>query len=133
MISFCVGDDKYNPKYYKGQNKESKEARRARNKSAKRAKFDPEQSETTVQVQERLASPSLPPPAPAGGNSRIEALRAKLHAKLAEKAAQRPSDPNVVSKRAARRAEKQRRREEATKKRAATQVKDACEKELCCQ
>ena len=46
--------------------------------------------------------------------SRIEALREKLQAKLAEKRAIRPvSDPNVVSKRAARRAEKKRRQEEA--------------------
>ena len=118
----------YNPKYYKGQNKESKEARRARSKAAKRQKFDPEQSETTRQVQVRLAPapPALPPTAAGNNNSsRIEALRAKLHAKLAEKASQRPSDPNVVSKRAARRAEKQKRREEATKKRSMSQVKDA--------
>jgi DNA excision repair protein ERCC-4 len=114
------GDDKYNPKYYKGQHKESKEARRARSKAAKRAKFDPEQSETTRQVQERLqpAPTSAPPPPPTAGNSRIEALREKLHARLAEKASQRPSDPSVVSKRAARRAEKQRQKEEAKKKRA---------------
>ena len=124
------GDDKYNPKYYKGQHKESKEARRARNKAAKRAKFDPEQSETTRQVQERLQpprstpQPQPPPPPMAGNNSRIEALREKLHARLAEKASQRPSDPNVVSKRAARRAEKQRRKDEAKKKRASTQVKE---------
>ncbi|KAL3912982.1 MAG: hypothetical protein SGILL_006673 [Bacillariaceae sp.] len=46
--------------------------------------------------------------------SRIEALREKLHAKLAEKRALRPnSDPASVSKRAARRAEKQKRKEEA--------------------
>lgn len=125
-----LGDDKYNPKYYKGQHKESKEARRARNKAAKRQKFDPEQSESTRQVQERLAParPALPPPS-SGNSSRIEALRAKLHARLAEKASQRPSDPNVVSKRAARRAEKQRRKEEAQKKKRATShVKDASKK-----
>lgn len=152
------GDDAYNPKYYKGQHKESKEARRARSKAAKRAKFDPEQAETTTQVKERLAreeglelqdlpaTPSLvsAPPTPAttptntsstttstpSSASRIEALRAKLHAKLAEKRGQRPSDPNVVSKRAARRAEKQRRQEEAKakKQRALSQVKDASKK-----
>lgn len=116
------GDDKYNPKYYKGQHKESKEARRARSKAAKRAKFDPELSETTRQVQERLQPAPTSPPPPTAGNSRIEALREKLHARLAEKASQRPSDPNVVSKRAARRAEKQRRKEDAKKKRASTQV-----------
>uniref|UniRef100_A0A7S4EP19 Ribosomal RNA-processing protein 14 N-terminal domain-containing protein n=1 Tax=Pseudo-nitzschia australis TaxID=44445 RepID=A0A7S4EP19_9STRA len=38
--------------------------------------------------------------------SRIEALREKLHAKLLEKRGNRPLDPNSVSKRAARRAEK---------------------------
>lgn len=46
--------------------------------------------------------------------SRIEALREKLRTKLAEKRALRPtSDPQAVSKRAARRAEKKRRQEEA--------------------
>lgn len=44
---------------------------------------------------------------------------------MAEKALQRPSAPNVVSKRAARRAEKQKRKEEAKKKRAVSQVKDS--------
>ncbi len=125
---FSIGDDKYNPKYHKGQHKESKEARRARSKAAKRQKFDPEQSETTVQAQERLAPAPPPPPPTSGGNSRIEALRAKLHAKLAEKAGQRPCDPNVVSKRAARRAEKLKRRHEATKKRAMSHVKDTATK-----
>lgn len=121
------GDDKYSSKYYKGQNKESKEARRARNKAAKRAKFDPEQAETTLQVIERL-QPAVTTPSPQvtkAGNSRIDALRAKLHAKLAEKASQRPSDPSVISKRAARRAEKQRRKEDAKRKHTSTQVKDA--------
>lgn len=54
--------------------------------------------------------------------SRIEALRSKLHAKLAEKRAGRPSNPNAVSKRAARRAEKQKRHEEAQKRKATTKV-----------
>mmetsp|Transcript_789 Transcript_789/g.936 ORF Transcript_789/g.936 Transcript_789/m.936 type:complete len:295 (+) Transcript_789:308-1192(+) len=45
--------------------------------------------------------------------SRIEALREKLHAKLAEKRGNRPSDPNTISKRAARRAEKKKRQAEA--------------------
>jgi len=48
--------------------------------------------------------------------SRIEALREKLHAKLAEKRGNRPADPNTVSKRAARRAEKKKRQEEAIRK-----------------
>lgn len=133
-LFLLTGDDKYNPKYYKGQHKESKEARRARSKAAKRQKFDPEQAETTSQAQERLApAPLAPPPLAGGNNSRIEALRAKLHAKLAEKASQRPSDPNVVSKRAARRAEKQKRREEATKKRAMSHVKDGSAKKFTVQ
>ena len=53
-------------------------------------------------------------------HSRIEALRAKLHAKIAEKRAIRPEEeqPNssVVSKRAARRADKKRRLEAQKKK-----------------
>ena len=54
--------------------------------------------------------------------SRIDALRAKLHAKLAEQRSKRPSDPNMVSKRAARRAVKQQRTEEAKKRKATTKV-----------
>lgn len=55
------------------------------------------------------------------GMSRIEALRQKLQAKLAEKQAMRPtSDPSSVSKRAARRAEKKRRREEAIRRKKKT-------------
>lgn len=144
------GDD-FNPKYFKGQAKESKEARRAKSKQAKRAKLDPSLAETTTQMKKRLeggdasvaARPSMPapvspehdpeaptedavasapppttePPASASdGQSRIEALRAKLHAKLAEKRGQRPADPNAVSKRAARRTEKKKRQEEAAKR-----------------
>jgi Surfeit locus protein 6/60S ribosome biogenesis protein Rrp14 len=132
------GDD-FNPKYFKGQAKESKEARRAKNKQAKRAKLDPSLAETTTQVKKRLeggdndAEPRLAgglvmpahvspepqtteaSPAPTGA-SRIEALRAKLQAKLAEKRGQRPADPNAVSKRAARRAEKKKRQEDAAKR-----------------
>ena len=48
--------------------------------------------------------------------SRIEALRERLHAKLAEKRGNRPLDPNTVSKRAARRAEKKKRQEEAIRR-----------------
>eukprot|EP00980_Cylindrotheca_fusiformis_P013341 scaffold3399_cov117-Cylindrotheca_fusiformis.AAC.11 len=143
------GDD-YNPKYFKGQAKESKEARRAKNKQAKRAKLDPSLSETTTQAKMRLeggnrplipSAPSAPAPpsasTPAATNdktsstddaiasssdnkSRIEALREKLHEKLAAKRAQRPTDPNVVSKRAARRAEKKKRQEEAMKRKKKT-------------
>jgi hypothetical protein len=54
--------------------------------------------------------------------SRIEALRAKLHAKLEEQRSKRPTDPSTVSKRAARRAVKQQRTEEAKKRRAMTKV-----------
>lgn len=143
------GDD-YNPKYFKGQAKESKEARRALSKQAKRAKLDPSLAETTTQVKKRLESggeSSVTPRAvkptpitptqpeatqeeqavaetPTTGLSRIEALRAKLHAKLAEKRGQRPEDPNAVSKRAARRVEKKKRQEEAAqrKKKAHTQA-----------
>ena len=176
------GDD-FNPKYFKGQAKESKEARRAHNKLAKRAKLDPSQAETTTQMKRRLeeqeqrdedeeendhsninknprsggvskkghrgAGGALLPTSPAskkpgeagkavaavtpdgkinggknGSNiSRIDALRAKLHAKIAEKRGQRPTDPSVVSKRAARAAEKKKRKEEAAarKKQKATQ------------
>mmetsp|Transcript_22869 Transcript_22869/g.25778 ORF Transcript_22869/g.25778 Transcript_22869/m.25778 type:complete len:404 (+) Transcript_22869:123-1334(+) len=153
-----TGDEVYNPKYFKGQHKESKESRRARNKAAKRAKFDPEQAETTLQaklrkdteedsedgsedevVEEQESEEELsstPPPSASRDDetskststvdipdnaSRIEALRAKLHAKIAEKRALRPqpTDASAVSKRAARRAEKQRRQEEAKKKKAA--------------
>lgn len=72
--------------------------------------------------------PATPDQAPQKGESapssasRIEALRAKLQAKLAEKRNQRPSDPNTVSKRAARRAEKQRRQEEAKKRHSMSKV-----------
>ena len=160
------GDD-YNPKYFKGHSKDSKVARRAKNKQSKRAKFDPELSETTTQAKKRLEgdntggpqkpvvhvttkitnnttkgtkkSPSktvvvtpkddddeataiattITTTTPDNDNnkkSRIEALREKLHAKLAEKRGNRPSDPNTVSKRAARRAEKKKRQEEAIKR-----------------
>lgn len=57
---------------------------------------------------------------PSSNHSRIEALRTKLHAKIAEKRAIRPEEekPNssVVSKRAARRADKKRRLEAKKKK-----------------
>lgn len=134
------GDD-YNPKYFKGQAKESKEARRAQNKQSKRAKFDPALTETTTQAKLRLegsftmpqkpsmkqtksAVPSTtqtPNKTPSNGSndnkkSRIEALREKLHAKLAEKRGNRPVDANTVSKRAARRAEKLKRQEEAIRR-----------------
>jgi len=135
------GDD-YNPKYFKGQAKESKEARKAKHKQMKRAKFDPALAETTTQAKQRLEGDVVMPQKPStkkaksaspaatkatktkGSNSnkddekqsRIEALRAKLHAKLAEKRGNRPVDPNAVSKRAARRAEKKKRQEEAMKR-----------------
>lgn len=149
------GDD-YNPKYFKGQSKESREIRRNQQKAQKRAKYDPDLRETTSQAKKRLEGEKsaegnnlLPqrnlnenkPPSKAGDNeddtkkegsavpqdnkSRIEALRAKLHAKIAEKGGNRP-DPSVISKRAGRRAEKQRRKEEAIKRKktASTKVND---------
>lgn len=78
---------------------------------------------------ESKKAPSTPEPEhdeedPPSSMSRIEALRAKLHAKLAEKRAQRPTDPNAVSKRAARRAEKAKRQEDAKSRRAMTKVSD---------
>mmetsp|Transcript_16876 Transcript_16876/g.23883 ORF Transcript_16876/g.23883 Transcript_16876/m.23883 type:complete len:451 (+) Transcript_16876:195-1547(+) len=158
-IAGNTGDDMYNPKYGKGQSKESKEARRARNKLLKVSQFNPSTSETTLQAKKRIEQENvamdedsdndenLPPDNheeedeevnenasvqnPGNndiitklGQSRIEALREKLRAKLEEKRLQRPGgadgiDPNssgMISKRAARRAEKQRRIELAKRK-----------------
>lgn len=155
--------DTYNPKYFKGQAKESKETRRAKNKQAKRAKFDPSWSETMSLIKQRLEggggkpltsqiepvavspSSSFSSCAPVDGSdtggggsddniaynraskpksnnsssslssnrSRIEVLRERLHAKLAEKRGERPTDPNSISKRAARQMEKKKRKLEA--------------------
>jgi len=158
-----TGDEKYNPKYRKGQHKESKEARRARNKASKKLKFDPNLSESTRQTQcrkekeeyeiddgddgegkdlslemddchsegkdidteqdiegekeEQSSIKSL------RNQSLIEGLRDKLHAKLRKKRSQRPdggsgSNENsaLISKRAARRAEKHRRIEIAKRR-----------------
>ena len=220
-IAGNTGDEMYNPKYKRGQHKESKEARRARNKAARLQKF--QSPETTLEKKARLAreeaemdmdgdssssddsdgemeggkagkkrrmkknaakkqqqqqqqqqqkgkkkagawaddsdddddddndggdmmmSDDQPKnnkksksvaggegnaadadadddeaAAQGEGGSRIEALRARLRAKIAERQSQRPGgvqSPDAVSKRAARRAEKQR-RVEAAKKRA---------------
>ena len=207
-IAGNTGDEMYNPKYKRGQHKESKEARRARNKAARLQKF--QSPETTLEKKARLAreeaemdmdgdsssddsddemeggkagkkrrmkknaakKQQLQGKKKAGawaddsdddgdndgddmmmsddqpknnkkskstadgegnaadaddddaaqgeGGSRIEALRARLRAKIAERQSQRPGgvqSPDAVSKRAARRAEKQR-RVEAAKKRA---------------
>jgi hypothetical protein len=130
----------------KHKNQEHKEARRAAAKAAKRRKLNPETVETTSQLQHKKSSTgttstpktSLLPtttvkaastttastttetsssPSSAMNKSRIELLREKLHAKIAEKQKLNPKpDPNQVSKRAARRAEKERRRMEAQKK-----------------
>lgn len=54
-VSGNTGDEAYNPKYHKGQHKESKEARRARNKESKLAKYDPNRAETTLQAKRRKA------------------------------------------------------------------------------
>ncbi|EJK63175.1 hypothetical protein THAOC_16187 [Thalassiosira oceanica] len=162
-VSGASGDDAYNPKYLKGQHKESKEARKARNKLAKNAKFAPDK-ESTIEMKKRIQReqdeisdsseneiddivmsdgdgeeeqaevrstkkyPVAPPDASSEPSyaSRIEALRAKLHKKMAEKrsaAGINPDDtegadvdtsaPQLVSKRAARRAEKRKRKEAA--------------------
>jgi DNA excision repair protein ERCC-4 len=135
-ISGNSGDD-HNPseKYFKGSKETSKEARKASAKVAKRRKLDPSSAEPTFQTNSRLegeepSEQTKTPPAPdaitsenknslTNGQSRIEALRAKLHAKIAAKSGNRP-DPEGVSKRAARRAEKNRRREEAKKRKLAS-------------
>ena len=173
------GDGLYNPKYRKGQHKESKQARRARNKLAKKNKFDPNVSETTREEKIRfeneqyddddddddehsdsshdeemvldndddddddndsgyvkgnekedvhtsnVTTQSTPQEFITNPNqSRIEQLRAKLRAKLEEKRSQRPgtgsNSDTMVSKRAARRAEKKRKIELAKKKQANT-------------
>lgn len=146
------GDGVYNAKYKKGQFKESKESRRARNKKLMKNKFNPSK-ESTLEEKERLekeeyendsssddemehiqddheeeldsSTPkgSLPPPSAFNPNqSRIEQLRARLHAKLEEKRSSRPglsgNSDTMVSKRAARRAEKQRKIELAKKRNA---------------
>eukprot|EP00751_Fragilariopsis_kerguelensis_P039060 CAMPEP_0171016428 /NCGR_PEP_ID=MMETSP0736-20130129/26711_1 /TAXON_ID=186038 /ORGANISM="Fragilariopsis kerguelensis, Strain L26-C5" /LENGTH=227 /DNA_ID=CAMNT_0011451831 /DNA_START=154 /DNA_END=837 /DNA_ORIENTATION=- len=124
------GADDYNPKYWKGHSKESKVTRKAKNKQlSKRATFDPATlAKRTTETKQRLEnddnnhatkstvttttlSPDLD-----HNKSRIEALREKLHVKLAEKRGNRPcpSDPTTISsKRAARRAEKKKRQAEA--------------------
>jgi len=157
-IAGNTGDEGCNPKYRKGQNKASKEVRRAKIKLAKQAKFDPNLAESTRQAKIRIEQEQqqqeddedvpmeeededeqsqkgkntvkLPPSVAqnsvnetSGGNkSRIEALRAKLRAKIAEKQGNRPSGDGdasaTISKRAARRAEKQRRIELAKKRNA---------------
>jgi hypothetical protein len=133
------GDD-YNPKnpYHRGVTKGSKEARKAEAKVAKRRKLDPTQSKSTVDQKEELEkskeSPEVHQPltpanqktddetttdTPPPHQSRIEALRAKLHAKIASKQGDRPQNSDLVSKRAARRAEKLRRQEDAVKRKKA--------------
>jgi len=122
-----------NHKYHRNQSKnDTKEARRAAAKAAKRRKLDPEAETTTSKLQKRLEQGTtlLPPPkavapkvvTPNPHQSRIDLLREKLHAKIAEKQQQNPrtKDPNQVSKRAARRAEKERRREEAKKRKSSS-------------
>jgi len=53
-IAGNTGDEMYNKKYKAGQSKESKEARRARNKASYAKKFDPKLSETTREEKRRL-------------------------------------------------------------------------------
>lgn len=133
------GDD-FNPKnpYYRGVTEGSKEARKAAAKAGKRRKLDPEQAETTTRKKEQLETEKLaehdlseqedveedaeednsskPEPVVSPHQSRIEALRAKLQAKIANQQGQRPLNSDQVSKRAARRAEKLKRQEEAAKR-----------------
>eukprot|EP00814_Leptocylindrus_danicus_P010418 CAMPEP_0116031864 /NCGR_PEP_ID=MMETSP0321-20121206/17811_1 /TAXON_ID=163516 /ORGANISM="Leptocylindrus danicus var. danicus, Strain B650" /LENGTH=430 /DNA_ID=CAMNT_0003507157 /DNA_START=3 /DNA_END=1291 /DNA_ORIENTATION=- len=151
-----------NKKYYKGQHKESRQAKKARLKEQKAVKYEhPDSMETTVDVQRREAGDVGAPPLPTRradtdadvnankkavdkekgtsseqteveidttGKSRIEILREKLHAKIAAKqgkasiglAAALNNADAKVSKRAARRAEKQRRIEEAKQRNANT-------------
>jgi DNA excision repair protein ERCC-4 len=143
---------KYNQKYHKGQHRDSKEAKRAKLKLEKMEKYDPEANANTSTLQQMRNSAqqaSVPPIkhvpiSPNGsksddgtntsGLSRIEILREKLRAKIAEKAAKSGStvqkgtdgatgnsDASAISKRAARRAEKERRIEEAKKRKAAAE------------
>ena len=115
------GDD-FNPKYFKGPSE--KEARKVAAKAAKRQKLDPAASKSTKEINsssfsttDRPTTDHVPEPAPfTSGQSRIEALRAKLHAKIASKQAHPAGDAETVSKRAARRLEKNRRKEEAKKR-----------------
>ena len=126
-----------NPKYHKGMSKESKETKRALQKAAKISKF--ENPETTVgsrirkrqeeeEQRKNAADPAIPTPDD-GSLSRIEQLRAKLRAKIAEKQlANRPTalvsgeddTAGAISKRAARRAEKLKRIAAAKAKKATT-------------
>jgi len=116
------GDD-FNPKYFKGQS----DTRKAAAKAAKRQKLDPSEAKSTKEVNTDGATGDVPAAKPVEftpGQSRIEALRAKLHAKIASKQ-QRPAgssgNPEAISKRAARKQEKERRKAEAKKrKKAAT-------------
>jgi hypothetical protein len=73
-----------------------------------------EETTTVTNTDADTTTPALVSPK----QSRIEALQAKLHAKIVAKQGQRPSNnnPDQVSKRAGRRAEKQRRRDEAAKR-----------------
>ena len=140
----AANPDSYNPKYEKTPSNDSaalKQARKVKHQQAKRDKLNPTTAESTTQLKKRLdksassasdgvqnamptskssnskkVSPSPSPSTKSSNNqSRIEALRAKLHAKLAEKNPNRnnKNDPTAVSKRAARRAEKRKRQEEA--------------------
>jgi hypothetical protein len=118
-------------KFHKDPGPESKEGRRAAAKATKRRKLDDRRGTLPDEKEHRgvATEASKPTDGRDGGSatavsstvtsreaspekSRIEALRAKLHAKLASlKGSDRPS-AEQVSKRAARRAEKQRRQQE---------------------
>lgn len=128
-ISGKSDGDGFNPKYFKGPSE--KEARKVAAKAAKRQKLDPAASKSTSASaaavgdgRSKNAGTIIPPTKPVNftpGQSRIEALRAKLHAKIASKQNRPPvgEDDDVagtVSKRAARRLEKNRRKEESKRR-----------------
>jgi len=145
LTSYSV-NDKYNSKYFKGQHKSSQEVRRAQAKTNKRIKLNPTVAEEETTSTTKTTTTTEPPESrhtsdatfaskdskqkltndelslSSSPSSRIEALRAKLQAKLASKRCKRPSSSNNISKRAARRAEKQRRQEEAKNRRPTDKV-----------
>lgn len=129
--------DSFNPKsrYMKNAGADSKDQRKAAAKLAKRRKLDPNENLSNTEIKKELemdgsgvSASDIPKPikktTPLPANaSRIEALRAKLQAKIAQKQAGRPSrSPNEVSRRVARRAEKKKRQEEAAKRKKNTQT-----------
>ena len=87
----------------KEQRQKNMEQKKAHAKLAKRRKLDPKAATGTVAAQKETVTTVVPLDSQ---KSRIDALREKLRAKIAEKSQNRPA-PDQVSKRAARRAAKQ--------------------------